>query len=346
YRLKGAVENLYASMVVQLGYTNTFTRTAQWQNQAQYEMGKNSICGFTQHDSGHGEIELVIYFDDKTTISVQLLFRSLFEHFLGNQQLEIFRYLPVVCTNTKCGEQLARNVVLAQLKKGKAVSFCNDCGEKLTLPNPDPLTQLSPQDETEVVQQQAIAKQRAIFEAALVRVKRLAGDKSPNCFISYAWGVPEHESWVKQLAKDLRHAGIHALLDLWDSKPGSNLDYFIDRCHDTDFVMVIGTPTLKQKYISKTTDPVVRAELDLINLRVRQNSEYGDTVLPLLLEGAAKDSFPPRLQPLVSIDFTATELYFRKLFDMIWLVFDLPFDHPLLEDLQASMTPGDDRKRR
>jgi small GTP-binding protein len=346
YRLKGAVENLYASMVVQLGYTNTFTRTAQWQNRAQYGVDENSTCGFTQHDSGHGEIELVIYYDDKTTENTQLLFRSLFEHFLGSQQLEIFRYLPVICINTECGEQLARNVVLAQLKKNKTFSFCHDCGEKLTLPDPAPLTQLSQQDEAEVVIQQAIAKQRTAFEAALVRVKRLVGDKSPNCFISYAWGVPKHESWVKQFAKDLRHAGINALLDRWDSKPGSNLDHFIDRINHTDFVMVVGTPALKKKYISKKTDPVVKAELNLINLRIRENSEYGDTVLPLLLEGTAKEAFTPQLQTLVNIDFTLTELYFRKLFDMIWQIFDLPFDHPLLEKLQASMTPDDGRKRR
>jgi hypothetical protein len=210
---------------------------------SQYEVDENSTCGFTQRDSGHGEIELVIYYDDKTTENTQLLFRSLFEHFLGSQQLEIFRYLPVICNNADCGEQLARNVVLAQLKKNKTFSFCHDCGEKLTLPDPAPLTQLSQQDEAEVVIQQTIAKQRTAFEAALVRVKRLVGDKSPNCFISYAWGVHKHESWV-------------------------------------------------------------------------------------------------------NIDFTATEFYFRRLFDMIWQIFDLPFEHPLLEDLQASMTPDDNRKRR
>jgi small GTP-binding protein len=32
YRVSGAVENVYSSLVVLLGYTNTFTRTNQWQN--------------------------------------------------------------------------------------------------------------------------------------------------------------------------------------------------------------------------------------------------------------------------------------------------------------------------
>ena len=33
--------------------------------------------------------------------------------------------------------------------------------------------------------------------------------KPPECVVSYAWGVPEHERWVeKRLATDLQKAGI------------------------------------------------------------------------------------------------------------------------------------------
>jgi small GTP-binding protein len=43
YVVRGRVENLYASLVVLLGYTPSFTRINQWQNQAQYEMGEREI---------------------------------------------------------------------------------------------------------------------------------------------------------------------------------------------------------------------------------------------------------------------------------------------------------------
>ena len=128
-------------------------------------------------------------------------------------------------------------------------------------------------------------------------------------------------------------------LDRWDSPPGSNLDLYIDRILSSDFVIPVGTPELRKKYDSKKIDRVVTAELKLINLRVRQPSEYGDNVLPVLLTGTAKKSFTPQLQPLVSVDFRESEFYFRKLFDMIWRLYDLPFDNPLLEELQDSMTP-------
>ncbi|MEZ4957734.1 MAG: toll/interleukin-1 receptor domain-containing protein [Saprospiraceae bacterium] len=182
------------------------------------------------------------------------------------------------------------------------------------------------------------------FEAALVRVKGLLRDKGkdnkPTCFISYAWGVPEHERWVLQLAKDLRNSEIDVLLDRWHSLSGSNLDLYIERIVDCDFVIAVGTPKLKEKYISQESDPVVAAELKLINLRVRQPNFYGETVIPVLLDGNAATSFTPQLQPLVSVDFREVEYYFLKLFDTIWHLHGLSFENPLLEDLRASMSPG------
>ncbi len=46
YVVRGRVENLYAMLVVLLGYTPSFTRINQWQNQAQYEMYLSRIKGF------------------------------------------------------------------------------------------------------------------------------------------------------------------------------------------------------------------------------------------------------------------------------------------------------------
>ena len=104
-------------------------------------------------------------------------------------------------------------------------------------------------------------------------------------------------------------------------------------------MVVVGTPNLRKKYGSEASDRVVAAELELINLRIRQPSSYGRTVLPLLLDGTSKTAFTPQLQKLVSIDFRDPDYYFRRIFDMIWQLYDLPFDNSLLEELQASMSP-------
>ena len=65
YVVRGRVENLYASLVVLLGYTPSFSRINQWQNQAQYEMDAGQVCGFRSIEEREGELELVLYYGDK-----------------------------------------------------------------------------------------------------------------------------------------------------------------------------------------------------------------------------------------------------------------------------------------
>jgi hypothetical protein len=57
-----------------LGYTQTFTRTNQWQNQARYVMGDGSVCGFRQESNQEGELELVLYFGANVPTSGQKVF--------------------------------------------------------------------------------------------------------------------------------------------------------------------------------------------------------------------------------------------------------------------------------
>ncbi|MDQ3011176.1 MAG: hypothetical protein M3X11_10805, partial [Acidobacteriota bacterium] len=95
YTVSGAVENVYASLVVLLGYTQTFTRTNQWQSQARYEVGDGLISGFRQDSSDReGELNLVLYFGTNVGKPVRSLFQGLFESFLARRNLDVFRYEP------------------------------------------------------------------------------------------------------------------------------------------------------------------------------------------------------------------------------------------------------------
>jgi hypothetical protein len=95
YRVTGAVENVYAALVVQLGYTNTFTRTNQWQNQAEYETARGDVCGFRQVNEREGETELVLYYA-KEKAGARLLFQGLFEQFLRGRDVTVTKFPPVV----------------------------------------------------------------------------------------------------------------------------------------------------------------------------------------------------------------------------------------------------------
>lgn len=212
------------------------------------------------------------------------------------------------------------------------------------MPAKEALTALPPAEEARITVEHEVAKRRTAFETALARTKgilrdREAEEKRPTCFISYAWGVPEHERWVTQLARDMRNASIDILLDRWDNPPGADIGRYTDRIISSKFVLVVGTPLLKEKYESEETDRVLSAELELLDLKLSKPKKYGRTVLPLLLEGEPDTALTPKLEKLVRIDFREDDNYFANLFELIWRVHNLNFDHPLMENLRLSMSP-------
>lgn len=347
YTVSGATENVYASLVVLLGYTTTFTRTNQWRHHAQYEMGdERELCGFRLSEEREGEIDLVLYFGEQAGPLTRQLFQALFEKFLLTRHVQVQAFPPVTCA--KCGYAQPRTEVIKRQRKVEKSMFCTECGKRVPLP-PAVLTTPSREAPPETVdREQQTVRQRTHFEKAVTWLKGYLRDrgeaKAPVCFISYAWGDPAHERWIeRQLATDLRNAGIDVLLDRWHSTPGASITRYVEQIATADFVVVAGTKRLRKKYDAKKTDAVVEAELRMINTRVRKKSE-SERVVPLLIEGEAAASFPPLLEDSVFVDFRDPDLYFERLFDLLLKLYAIPFDEPAMRDLRDTIR-GDQRKR-
>jgi small GTP-binding protein len=309
YTVSGAVENVHASLVVLLGYTQTFTRTDQWRNHARYEVGNGLVCGFRQDAERDGELDFVLYFCPKVGQPIRTLFQGLFESFLARRNLTVFRYELVACAN---GHPLNRNVVREQLRSGADFAFCAKCGAKTSLPRADQPIQLTRVQQAELETQRRVANLRSRFEQALFRVQtsvKQQGIKPPTCFLSYAWGEPQHERWVeRELATDLHKAGIDVVLDRWENaRIGASIPRFVERVATSDRVVVVGTPSYRQKYDNK--DPklgfVVAAEGDLIGKRMLGTEAKKQSVLPVLLAGTEESSLPPLLQGRVCVPTSA-----------------------------------------
>ena len=346
YTVTGPTKNVFASLVVLLGYTHTFTRTAQWQNNARYEVGDGLTCGFRQEAERDGELDLVLCFGPKVGPPVRTLFQGLFESFLARRNLTVVRYESVRCTNTKCGQLLDKSVVRQRMRESKTFAFCNECGEKLTLPIMAEPIQLTREVELEVEVQRRAAEQRTRFEQAVFRLRAYIAEQEitpPKCFISYAWGVAEHERWVeKRLATDLQKAGIEVLLDRWhNAQIGASVARFVERIEDCENVIVVGTPLYRQKAknVASAKGSVVAAEYDLAGLRLLATEDEKRTVLPVLLEGEESQSFPALVRGRVYADFRNEETYFATAFDLIRSIYDLPPTHPAVADLSVSLSP-------
>ncbi len=347
YTVSGPTENVFASLVVLLGYTHTFTRTAQWQNNTRYEMGDGLVCGFRQEAERDGELDFVLCFAPNVGQPVRTLFQGLFESFLARRNLTVMRIEPVRCTNTECGQLLDRSVVRQRMKEAKTFAFCNDCGEKLMLPAIAEPIQLTKEEKVEVESQRRIAEQRTRFEQAVFRLRAYIAERRitpPECFISYAWGMPEHERWVeKRLATDLQKGGIEVILDRWhNTQIGASVARFIERIDKSDRVIMVGTPDYRRKYENQDTNTgyVVAAEVDLINHRLIGTEAQKASVLPLLLDGEQAAALPPLVHGRVYADFRDDGHYFTTVFHLILSLYDLlpPYD-PAVAYLREALSP-------
>ena len=340
----GAVETVYPTLVVQLGNTNEFERTYTWQNHAQYEMGPDEVCGFRQVETGDGEVELILYYGARTPDYARMIFQGYFEKFLKEHQVSITKYPPVNCPNPDCAKRQEHGTLVKKIRDGVKVHFCGFCGTRIDLATAGADVTLSPFQQGKLNRDQSHAQQRAIYEAALVRLKRVAlpGNvpvATPRCFISYAWGEWERERWVVQLATDLRNSGIGVVLDRWDNaEPGSSISRFISLIGACDFIAVVGTPEYKEKYENEAPSGyVVAAEFDLISSRLMGSELSKKSVIPLLLAGDVTSSFPPLLHGRVFVDFRGKDQYFAQLIDLIIKMFGLPFSDPAVAGLRESM---------
>lgn len=345
YTVSGAVENVYASLVVLMGYTQTFTRTNQWRNHARYEVGQGQVCGFRQEDERAGELDFVLYFGKDTPSSVRALFQSLFENFLARRNLTVHRFEPVVCCNR---HTLNRAVVREQVSVGAEFAFCNRCGDQIALAKADQPIQLTEQQAAEVESNRRAADQRSRFEQVLFRLKSFVTEQQivpPDCFISYAWGQTreekEHERWVENnLATDLQKAGVKVLLDKWEnSRIGSSIMRFVERIEECSHLIVVGTPLYRQKAknLASEKGSVVAAEWDLAGIRMLATEVQKQTVLPVLLAGRESEAFPALLRGRVFADFRKQQAYFNTALDLLLSLYRIQPTEPFALDLKDSL---------
>ena len=224
YVIRGKVENVYSAIAVLLGYTPTFTRVSQWQNQAQYEFASGQVCGFRMQQEREGEVELVLYYSPATPAYGRNLFQGLFEKFLYERDVEVTRFAPVTCP---AGHRQERATVVQRRRDGKGFVFCGECGQKVMLAGTTDPPFLGSSVSRQVRHEESLALLRSAYEANLARIKAYRRDRAaPRCHLSQAG---DETSWVRKLRQDLREAGVYLIEHAADLA-------------DDDLVLMVGTP--------------------------------------------------------------------------------------------------------
>jgi hypothetical protein len=341
YTVEGATENLYASLVVRLGYTNVFESAHQWQNEARYLHQRTSVCGFRQQVGDDGVREFYLLFGRQVPQHSRQMFQGLFESFLDPGQLlqeqerpvTVHRWPRVECPGCRTGLDW---IVQRKFQK-QGFTFCNGCGQKLDIPRAAEPIGFTPGMERRIEAEKTTSRLRTEFEQALYRLKSLVSHKgaegpSAELFVSYAWGVDQEERWVEQFVEDLEKAGFQPWFDRHhNAVPGKSIARFVERLSETPCILVIGTPGYLRKHVSQGN--VVSAEMDLINQRFIGTREADrETVIPLLLSGSEAASFPPFLRKRVYVDFRQQLHYFERALDLFLQLHGVPATHPAFQD--------------
>lgn len=317
YIARGRVENVYAALVVLLGYTPTFTRINHWQNQAQYEMGQGEICGFRLIEEREGEIELVLYYSTAMPRYGRTMFQGLFEQFLYQRDVDVTRFDPIVCPQ---GHRQEHTIVVKRQREGKKFLYCEECGERIILPEIEGPLALGARDTQWIQRDVALARLRSMYETYLVRVKGFRRDQAaPRCYISH---MPEQTTWVAQLMQDLRDAGVYVLEDRGQTQ-------------ENDFVILVGTPAYKDAW-DRSAEPIA-SDANLLRTDLRQTATQQLFLVPLLLEGDVSTACPHEVRGRRTGDFRHETYYAVSLFDLVLTLYAISLDHPAFEQLRQTL---------
>lgn len=311
YVVRGRVENIYASLVVLLGYTPSFTRINQWQNQAQYEMKEGELCGFRSIEEREGEIELVLYYGEKMPQGGRDKFQELFEQFLYQREVEITRFPPVVCKNS---HQQKRSTVVERAKEGKTFVFCDECGDKVILPDFEKPQTIGIGASPWLQREEAMARLRSLYEKHLTNIKSYRrGWASPRVFISR---LSEQNQWAEKLVHDLRDAGV----------------YIVEKPEDLkaeDFAIILDTSEYRKAF--QASSSVLANDAKVIRSRLTGGNKK---LLSLACEGSMAEH---NLKQCTPGDFCDDTHYSVSLFNLLLELYAIPLNHKGFEPLRKSL---------
>lgn len=315
YVVRGRVENLYAMLVVLLGYTPSFVRINQWQNQAQYVMGEGEICGFRTIADREGEIELVLYYSRRMPAEGRQQFQELFERFLYQRDVQVTRYPPVACPE---GHLLERATVVRLTREGKGFAFCAECGAQVELPAPAPdRPGIGIGTAPWLAREEAAARLRSSYEQYLTRVKGYRrGWAAPRCYLSRA---PGQEDCAAGLAGDLQDAGVYVVGD-----PA--------QVREDDYVVLLDTPAYQRAW--QDPPPAFRADVGLVRARLAGDKRR---LISLKLEGEPAAAPEHGLDACAPGDFCDPTHYPVSLLNLVLDLYAIPLGHAAFEPLRARL---------
>ena len=134
YKFSGAVEEIYATLVVRLFYSGAFELKDLYKNAAEFRDAIGCLCGFILTSPNEGDGIISIFFEDQTSMESKVLFlRFIHEHLFRNTLADsVDRERIYRCP--ACREEVEnKRAVKIRLEKGKTTITCQYCDTEIPL---------------------------------------------------------------------------------------------------------------------------------------------------------------------------------------------------------------------
>lgn len=132
YRFAGPIDEIYATLVVRLYYTNDFEKDQLWKNAADFKTLDGKQAGFLMEKKADDTAELKVYFEPGVQENTQVSFiKYIHEHLLKRAQT-VERQRSYVCPHCHAPVE-AREAVKIRLKRGFKDIICLVCEKRFDL---------------------------------------------------------------------------------------------------------------------------------------------------------------------------------------------------------------------
>ncbi len=133
FQFEGHLDEIYATLVVRLHYTDAFDYKRLWLDSAEFESQTGEKIGLTMRRS-EGQGQITVFSDGKTAENTQLMFlRYVYEH-LKTRDPDCKRARHYVCANPKCKAPHRDPAAVEDARQEKQTHvFCSKCGKKILL---------------------------------------------------------------------------------------------------------------------------------------------------------------------------------------------------------------------
>jgi hypothetical protein len=149
---------------------------------------------------------------------------------------------------------------------------------------------------------------------------------NPKLFISYSWSSPEHKAWVLQLATDLVHSGVEAILDVWDLREGQESAAFMEKMVTDPLVakvLIVSDRMYAEK--SDTRRGGAGTEAQIISAALYSHVEQGKFAAAVReVDEKGKPCVPAYYSSRIYIDFTDDSRRQDAFEQLLRWVFDKP----------------------